>query len=182
MVGRYPCIRPSDHHSLGPEIHVGSHRWPLYCSKWSNLLWGQKWARIGPKMAYNDPKWCQTPLWSLHTRLNPPPMTNYVPIQRSEPWETQHGVCRGPFWTVLPTPKPISGSFRFVIWPHLGLCGSNRNSEATFPMYKQHPILSRFPHLVLSCLGSLSTQLTLVLAYTLPNAHVGHLKMSEDFA
>ena len=39
-----------------------------------------------------------------------------------------------------------------------------------------------FPLLVLSCLGSLSTQLTLVLAYTLPNAHVGHLKMSEDFA
>ena len=31
-----------------------------------------------------------------------------------------------------------------------------------------------FPSLVLSCLGSLSTQLTLVLAYTLPNAHVGH--------
>ena len=39
-----------------------------------------------------------------------------------------------------------------------------------------------FPPLVLSCLGSLSTQLTRVLAYTLPNAHVGHLKMSEDFA
>ena len=48
---------------------------------------------------------------------------------------------QGPFWAVLPTLNSISGSLcaKTMIWPYLGLCGSNRKSEGTFPRCNPPP-------------------------------------------
>ena len=92
------------------------------------------------------------------------------------------GACLGLF-------QVVSGPMRGAIggpgvntekWLSRSPDGPNRDSKGTF--VGATPEFRWFVPLVSSCLGSLSTQLTLVLAYTLPNAHVGHLKMSEDFA
>ena len=90
----------------------------------------------------------------------------------------------GPFEPFCP-PKPCFGLMwtKTVIRPYLGLRGSNLNSEGTF-FQVQTPTFCGFhllSCLVLSCLGPRSTNALHVLAYTLSNAHVGHLKMSEDF-
>ena len=90
--------------------------------------------------------------------------------------------CLGPFWVVLgrraaPPTGPASKAKNGRTAAQTSRIGIPRAL-----LWGATPRFGWFPPLVLSCLGSLSTQLTLVLAYTLPNAHVGHLKMSEDFA
>ena len=93
-----------------------------------------------PNVARNDRKRSQTPLRSLPTGSNPPPVTNDVSVERFGPWETQHGAYRGPFGSVLSRfahPKPHFGLMwaETVIWAYLGLRGSNRISEGTFSRY-----------------------------------------------
>ena len=101
---------------------------------------GQKRPQSGPK--------CSNPP-AVPTGLNPPSVTNDVPIEHLGPWGTQHGAYRGPCEADLnrfATPTPILGALWVdtVIWLYLGPRSSHRNSHGTFPKY--HPHFWWFPH------------------------------------
>ena len=61
-------------------------------------------------------------------------------MERFGPYEVRYGAFRGPRRAILShfaIPKPHSGLIMgtsAIIWPYLGLRGSNRNYQGTFPM------------------------------------------------
>ena len=63
---------------------------------------------------------------------------------------------------------------------YLELDSPNRDSEGTFSQGNPPLLVVSTPVLFYS--GSGSTHAVHVPAYRLPNAHVGHLKMTKDFA
>ena len=97
---------------------------------------GRRQAKIGPKRPKTVPK----PMWTLPIGLNPPSMTNDMPMERFGPWETQQRADHGPFGAVLchfTHPKPYFGLIwaKTMTWPYLGLRGSNLRSAGTVPRY-----------------------------------------------
>ena len=156
-MGRYPYVRQSNEHCMGPELPVGSRQWSWYCSNWPHLPWGGEGGlTVGQnrtKMTQNDSQWRQKPLWSLPTGLNILSMTHGVPMERFGPWETQHGAYHGqfaPFEAVFPNPNHISGSLwaKTMIWLYLGPCGSKSQFRRQFYQV-QPPTLCGFHTLVL---------------------------------
>ena len=102
------------------------------------------------KYAPKRPKTIPKPLWTLSTGLNPPSMTNDVLMERFGPRETQHRAYHRPFRTVFSRFAHLKPYFvimfaKTVIWPYLGLRGSNLSSEGTFPRYKPPLLVVSFP-------------------------------------
>ena len=94
LVGGYPYVKPSNGDVFGlrnPRWHPSVVILLLFDDTQRSTSAMHKYFRIGPKRPTAVPK----PLWIPPTGLNPPSMTNDVPMERFGPREAQHTGLHG---------------------------------------------------------------------------------------
>ena len=102
-------------------------------TKWPQWPWGPKWAKIGATLSETMPSPLVVPAHQVESTFNDKWRANGTRWTMGDPiWGIPWAI-----WGRFAHSKPHFGLMcaKTVIWPYLGLRGSNCNSEGTFPRY-----------------------------------------------